>query len=366
MTYIVYAGIQNFQGGITMANTLEQKMIASIKGQITRVNIINDGKAVEIYCIPEGVKGEDNTNASAECNYEVKVCLEKPELQKVVQDVEDIEEVKEIHRANDAISDPHNLPFITEPPFGTLESCGPYEWKGLNLDRYTGTYIRGKLTSDDITLFDEFFPIVPASELSIKDPVFQHVPITVNERDLKELLQKVLKRGLKDFRAQAMAPSCDDDGNIFYEAGTVLPEDRTWASWHEMAKNFIPEKHTRLGNVTQRIALIAYIMKYLHEIEGWKIHRVWNFVCDGKDISNYACTQKENWFKSPGTSQKLVHWYDLVGVPYIMVEVKKRDTFFANKSYWGRGSRILDVISDLSISDKYSENDDIGWIVADV
>ena len=168
-----------------MGNTIEKKTVLKLEDTITRVNIIDGGKAIEIFSISD--------------------CDEKPE-----------ETSKE-------------------------------ETKG------TQEYI------------EKYFPIAKASSLSLEDEFLKHRAQTDNQKKVKKMLKAAIKSGLEDFRAQRMDASFDEEGNICYKAGMKPAVGKSANWWNEKAKEFMPEKESRLGMTEQRIAFLGLRMKYLIE-----------------------------------------------------------------------------------------------------
>ena len=159
---------------------------------------------------------------------------------------------------------------------------------------------------------DKYFPVVQASELSLDDEILKHEPETKNQADVKEMIVKAIKSGLQDFRAPIMDPSLDEDGNICYKAGRMPAVGKKADWWEIKAKEFLPDKESRLGLTKERIAFLALLMKELIEECGYTISDAWKAVCDqSKDIGHYSNSKDAKHDFEPTGGRQVGRWNDL-------------------------------------------------------
>lgn len=214
-----------------MVKTIEKRTVIQKEDEITRVNILDGGKSIDIFSISS--------------------CCEHP---------------KEVSKSN------------------------------------TQEYI------------EKYFPIVKASTLSLEDEFLKHEPNTENQKKFKRKLIAVIKSGLSDFRAQRMDSSIDDEGNIYYKEGMFPAVGKSANWWYKKAKEFMPERESRLGTTGERIAFLGLVIKCLIEYKKYTVSDAWIAVCDqSKDLGN--CWDSENTdYESfePTGSRQIGEWYDLL------------------------------------------------------
>ena len=136
--------------------------------------------------------------------------------------------------------------------------------------------------------FEEMFPVVEASKLSLKDNFMEHKPQTREQKRLKKSLDKIIKEGIKDFRRPIMDPSIDDDGNITFKEGNKPAVGKNCYWWEENVKAFMPEKDSRQGTLIEYDAFLGTLIKYLVDDEKWSVKDAWTAVCnDSKKLGHY-------------------------------------------------------------------------------
>ncbi|MCI8361938.1 MAG: hypothetical protein HFJ41_02095 [Clostridia bacterium] len=160
---------------------------------------------------------------------------------------------------------------------------------------------------------EKYFPIVKASTLSLEDEFLKHEPETEEQRKFKNALISAIKSGLSDFRAQRMDACFDEEGNICFKAGMKPAVGKLSANdWKRVAKEFLPEKGSRLGTTKERIAFLGLLIKYLIEEKGYTVSNAWKAVCNqSRDLGHYADSEnpKRN-FEDTG-SRQVGEWCDL-------------------------------------------------------
>ena len=214
---------------------------------------------------------------------------------------------------------------------------------------------------------DMYFPVVRASLLSIHDEFLKHEPKTPKQKKFKDNLFSLIKSGLTDFRAQRMDPSLDEKGQIYYELGKMPAGDKSAKWWKENAKEFIPEKRSRLGTTNERIAFLGLLLKYLVEEKKYTVSDAWEAVCDqSKDLGHYYDSKDAKQNLEPTGSRKIGEWYDLSNTCKIMFNDEKTYASVACGSFKIDGDLYpLTYISNFL--DPYSKfSNFVGWIVMDV
>ncbi len=173
-----------------------------------------------------------------------------------------------------------------------------------------------------------YFPIVKASELSLEDEFLQHNPETPNQRSFKERLIRVIKSGISDFRAQKIAPSFDAKGNITYKYGDGVATKQSVEWWYDKAKEFMPERNSRLGTTDERIAFLGTLLKELISEKKLAVDEAWRAICDDNSIlEKYMdCLDTENSIVTTGNGEIGV-WCDLRIASTITVEQEEELKF---------------------------------------
>ncbi|MCI8361936.1 MAG: hypothetical protein HFJ41_02085 [Clostridia bacterium] len=175
--------------------------------------------------------------------------------------------------------------------------------EGLNQEEIKGTQ----------EYIDKYFPIAKASTLSLEDEFLKHEPETEEQRKFKNALISAIKSGLSDFRAQRMDACFDEEGNICFKAG-MKPAVRKLSvnDWKRVAKEFLPEKGSRLGTTKERIAFLGLLIKYLIEEKGYTVSNAWKAVCDqSRDLGHYADSENSKHNFEDTGSRQVGEWCDL-------------------------------------------------------
>lgn len=262
-----------------MAKTTEQRTVLTTEGKITRVNILNGGKSVEIFSIPDCTKNQNETKEKS---------------------------------------------------------------------------------------FDERFPIVKASTLSLKDSFLKHKPQTNQQERLKDSITAGIKAGLKDFRRPAMDPSFDNDGNIIYKEWERPAVGKSIRYWNAEAKRFMPKKNSRMGSLLQYDAFLGLLIKYLIEEKGYKVADAWEAVCDdSRDLGHYCNSENaKDKFEQTG-SRKIWDFYDLANT-YKIVTDENSDSGFSLVvgDFGSRSGSLSDVTSVKYLGGSYEKS--VAWLVLDV
>lgn len=213
-------------------------------------------------------------------------------------------------------------------------------------------------------LREGIFKKVPASELSLEDDFLKYNPKTEREKAFKRNVKKVIRAGVHDFWRPVYDPSFDADGCICYEPGKGPAVGKSYSWWEKNAKEFCPERGSRLGTKHEYIAFMAVLIKYL-VTSGKSIKWAWNAVCnDSKELGHYWNSEDaKHGFESTG-SREICGWCDLANVFKILAKEKE------NGIFWLAGSDRSTASNYAPLADLYYDNDRgygfpyaCGWLV---
>ncbi len=186
--------------------------------------------------------------------------------------------------------------------------------------------VEGKITRVNIS-FNERFPIVRASTLSLKDSFLKHKPQTMEQERLKNSITAGIKAGLKDFRHPAMDPSLDN-GNIVYVKGKKPAVGKSPKYWDSKAKKFMPEKNSRMGSRLKYDAFLCLLIKHLIEEKGYKVADAWKAVCDdSRKLGHYRNSKNAKGKLEPTGSRKVWKFYDWVNTCKIVKDENSASGF---------------------------------------
>lgn len=177
--------------------------------------------------------------------------------------------------------------------------------------------------------FEEKFPIVRASKLSMEDSFMQFKPNSEEQTLLWESLEFQICSRIEDFRKPAIDPSLDEEGNIVFcpemdPAVNIKPEQ-----WAQKAREFMLDKNSRIGTNGQYNAWLGTILKYLVEERNLPVAMAWSEVCFNSELL-------ANVFKSPipvskgleKTGSRVINcWADLGNVQKIVRKDKQEGVF---------------------------------------
>lgn len=136
-------------------------------------------------------------------------------------------------------------------------------------------------------LKDDMFVLIEASKISMYDDFMLYCPQTVKSKVLKQLLTKVIKKGVKDFFKPTVDPSFEN-GKIYFEAGNIPETYQYYEWWEEMAERFWPDRGSRLGTKFEYVAFLGVLIKRMVE-KGWNVEDAWSAVCcDSKKIGHFC------------------------------------------------------------------------------
>lgn len=213
--------------------------------------------------------------------------------------------------------------------------------------------------------FEKTFFYVRASELKETDLFYaQFVPKTVRTNTLKSLLKNVMRSGIKDFWKPRYDPSFTENGVGFDFIPGAKPAVGMPASWWaDAAKDFMPERNSRLGTKNEYIAFLGVLIKLLVS-EGWSVDSAWAAVCnDSRELGNYrngkVCTLEYTG------SREICGIFDLANTYKILAVDKESSGFWlAGGCYINGGAPSLMSVDYFSRSTiDFTKNYNVGWIV---
>lgn len=216
----------------------------------------------------------------------------------------------------------------------------------------------GGYTGKEIARYalDYFFPIVDIEGISVTSEIFNHEPESQNQLTVRNCLLDIIReKSVRNFRAMAMLPSCDET-QILFGRGLMprvhrlhLPYNNDLRSIESSVIFYLYEYGSDIGNEKQWYAflgqlILEFYIRFSLNNEGFSseqiVSKAWSVVCDDtREYANIgtripeACGRKvlENF-----------RWYDLGNKERIICN---RDT----KKYKAVGASIYSYGSTLAI-----------------
>jgi len=172
------------------------------------------------------------------------------------------------------------------------------------------------------------FKRVPVSELSLKDKFLKYRPKTDAEKHFMKAVKNVIKAGVKDFWRPICDPSFDGEEDIRYQPGKRPAVGESYNWWEKKAKDFCPERGSRVGTKSEYVAVLAVIIKEL-VISGWKVADAWSAVCnDSKELGHYWNSKDaKHGFEETG-SREICGWCDLANTKKMFKEDEETGGFW--------------------------------------
>ncbi len=217
---------------------------------------------------------------------------------------------------------------------------------------------------DELRKKQDMLALVEASKLSLKDKFMQHEPITDNERKFKDLLKKVIKRGVKDFWRPILDPSFNEDGNaICYVAGKKPAVGKSYNWWYKVAKEYNPKLRSRLGTNSEYVAFLGVLIKTLVSND-WSVKAAWNAVCnDSKELGHYWNSENALHDFGPTGSREICGFYDLANTVKIVADDEVGGFWLAggDYSFISNSYPLADVCHSINLDVNF--DDSVGWLV---
>lgn len=217
------------------------------------------------------------------------------------------------------------------------------------------------------------FVLIEASKLSLEDKFMQHEPTSNNENKIRELLIEAINSGLKDFYRPKCDPTFTKDGGICYMTGMekgifLYPAvDKCYSWWQKVAKEFKPERGSRLGTKTEYVAFLGVLIKKLIE-DGWDVEDAWNAVCnDSTNLGHFFNSKNaKHQFETTG-SREICGFYDLANTHKIVTGDERIRAFIVIPVYYNADGRF----TPLAYIENVFYNQDretilynaVGWII---
>ena len=208
------------------------------------------------------------------------------------------------------------------------------------------------------------FVLVPASTLSLTDDFMCHVPKTDQEKVFNKILTKVISSGVSDFYRPKLDPSLDSQGKICYQPGLRPAVGKSYNWWEKNAKEFCPERKSRLGTKSEYVAFLGVLIKKLVE-HGWEVAVAWNAVCnDSKSLGHYWNSEGALRALAPTGSREIYGFSDLANVYKMVAEDKDAGGLWVaggGYDYYGYCNPIADLYRFYYRNNE--SNLSVGWIV---
>ena len=121
--------------------------------------------------------------------------------------------------------------------------------------------------------------LVDAEKLSRSDKFLAYDPKTAREKETKALILEAIDKGVKNFYCHTLDPSFTKNGEgIFFSPGHMPAVGRSYPRWEKVAKEYAPERNSRLGTRLEYGAFLGVYIKNLVS-KGKSIEWAWNAVC---------------------------------------------------------------------------------------
>lgn len=166
----------------------------------------------------------------------------------------------------------------------------------------------------------DMYLLVEASKLSLEDEFMRYNPQSERSKEFKNLLTKVINKGIKDFYRPVMDPYASKDGDFFYAAGNKPAVGHSYDWWEKKAMEFDPDRESRLGTRYEYVAFLGVLIKSLVEY-GWKTADAWKAVCDdSKELGHYWNSENAKHSLETTGSREACGFYDLANTYKILAE----------------------------------------------
>ncbi|MBP3284929.1 MAG: hypothetical protein J6M02_05470 [Clostridia bacterium] len=215
------------------------------------------------------------------------------------------------------------------------------------------------------TTADGMFVLIEASKLSPEDAFLQYEPKTMMQELFKKRLVSAIKRGVKDFYRPRIDPSFTEDGTgICYKSGRKPAVGKSYNCWVDVAKNFNPDRKSRLGKRSEYVAFLGVLIKTL-VAKGWSVDEAWLTVCnDSKKLGHYRNSKNaKDDFELTG-SREIGGFFDLANTYKVLADDEGMGAFWlAGGTFWN-----ISYIYPLAYLDQYDYCNcnldySVGWLV---
>lgn len=226
------------------------------------------------------------------------------------------------------------------------------------------------LESKEEELFEELFPIVEASKLSLLDTFLKHNPETENQEKFYNEVVEIIKSKIKDFRVPIYDPSFErekDNLKITFLTDAIPAMNISPYAWKNIALKIIPNKNSRLGSRKQYVAFLAVLIKLLISEKNYSVSEAWKMVCDDSaTLGHYHNSWSAKHGTEPTGCRKVIFWYDLANTSKILFDDEEGKFLLAagnfNISSYKKPLYYFEIIEHVFAAHNYC----VGWIVTDV
>lgn len=226
------------------------------------------------------------------------------------------------------------------------------------------------LKSKEEELFEELFPIVEASKLSLLDAFLKYIPETKNQENFYNEVVETIKSKPEDFRVPIYDPSFEmesDNSRITFLPDAVPAMNISPDAWKNIALKTIPNKNSRLGTRKQYIAFLAVLIKLLISEKKHSVAEAWKMVCDDSALlGHYHNSWSAKRSIEPTGCRKVIFWYDLANTSKILFDDEKGKFLLAAGNFniysYKKPLYYFDIIEHVFAVHNYC----VGWIVTDV
>lgn len=213
---------------------------------------------------------------------------------------------------------------------------------------------------------DEFI-LVDAEGLSMDDEFMKYRPFTIRELTAKYVISNAIRSEVKNFYRPKCDPSFTNCGeSICFAFGKKTAVGKSYNWWESNAKEFCPERNSRLGTKLQYGAFLGVLIKKLVE-SGWEVATAWNAVCnDSKKLGHYWNSDGAlHDFELTG-SREVCGYFDLGNTCKMLAEDEKAGGFWLAGGYCSLESyfcALADFYPFINRRNDYKYS--VGWIVLD-
>lgn len=226
------------------------------------------------------------------------------------------------------------------------------------------------LKSKEEELFEEIFPIVEVSQLSLLDTFLKYTPETNNQEKLYNEIIEVIKSKISDFRVPIYDPSIERDTlniKITFLPDAIPATNISPDVWKNIALKVAPNKSSRLGSRKQYVAFLAVLIKALVNEEGYSVSKAWEMVCDdSRALGHYHNSWSAKHHLEPTGCRKVIRWYDLANTSKLLFDYEKRKFVQASGNFniysYKKPLCYLEIVEHIFAAHNYC----VGWIVTDV
>lgn len=208
------------------------------------------------------------------------------------------------------------------------------------------------------------FRLIEASNLSCEDAFMQHKPKTPNEEKFKEYISQAIANGLNDFYHPICDASFDDNDGICFAPGNRPAVGKSYAWWNKVAKEFCPERGSRLGTKKEYMVFLAWIMKRLVDSK-MPVEEVWEYFCNNSTrLAHFSNSSFAKSTFEPTGSRTLLGFFDFANTYKILADDEEPASFWmATGSYVNMGYCFTLTLAYQHFSKDNVHKFGTGWLV---